>query len=408
MPDTKLSFEPIELTDKVLSQGSPTPIEVRITGKDKKLNEEYANKVIEKLNQISYLRDVQLAQPIKYPTIDIDIDRTRAAQLGVSLSDISRSLVAATSSSRYTEKNVWIDPKSNISYGVQVEIPENQMNSMNDINEIPVLNNESRPVLGDVATTKPDTTYGENDNLGALPFLSVTANLNNKDLGTATKDVQAAIQSIGELPRGLNIETKGLSEVLSDTLNSLQLGLITAIAVIFLMLAANFQSFKVSLVVLSTVPAVLLGSLTVLLLTGSTLNLQSYMGIIMSVGVSIANSVLLITNAEHLRMHSGNALLSAKESAALRMRPILMTSVAMVVGMLPMASGIGDGGDQAAPLGRAVVGGLIASTFAALFILPLVFSWVQEKTSIASVSLDPEDKESKHYIPELNPSGKSN
>ncbi len=407
MPDTKLSFEPIELTDKVLSQGSPTPVEVRITGKDKKLNEQYADKVIARLNQISYLRDVQLAQSTKYPTIDIDIDRTRAAQLGVTLSDISRSLVAATSSSRYTEKNLWIDPKSNISYGVQVEIPENQMNSMNDINEIPVLNNQSRPVLGDVATTKPETSYGENDNLGALPFLSVTANLNNKDLGTATKDVQAAIQSMGELPRGLNIEMKGLSEVLSDTLSSLQLGLITAIAVIFLMLAANFQSFKVSLVVLSTVPAVLLGSLTVLLLTGSTLNLQSYMGIIMSVGVSIANSVLLITNAEHLRLHSGNALLSAKESAALRMRPILMTSVAMVVGMLPMASGIGDGGDQAAPLGRAVVGGLIASTFAALFILPLVFSWVQEKTSTASVSLDPEDRESKHYIPELHSSGKS-
>jgi multidrug efflux pump subunit AcrB len=407
MPDTKLSFEPIELTDKVLSQGSPTPVEVRITGKDKKLNELYADKVIAKLNQITYLRDVQLAQPTKYPTIDIDIDRTRAAQLGVNLSDISRSLVAATSSSRYTEKNLWIDPKSNISYGVQVEIPENQMSSLNDINEIPVLNNQSRPVLGDVATAKPETSYGEIDNLGALPFLSVTANLNNKDLGTATKDVQAAIKSMGDLPRGLNIEMKGLSEVLSDTLSSLQLGLITAIAVIFLMLAANFQSFKVSLVVLSTIPAVLLGSLTVLLLTGSTLNLQSYMGIIMSVGVSIANSVLLITNAEHLRLHSGNALLSAKESAALRMRPILMTSVAMVVGMLPMASGIGDGGDQAAPLGRAVVGGLIASTFAALFILPLVFSWVQGKTSTASVSLDPEDKESKHYIPELNHSGKS-
>jgi multidrug efflux pump subunit AcrB len=327
--------------------------------------------------------------------------------LGVSLSDISRSLVAATSSSRYTEKNIWIDPRTNISYAVQVEIPENQMTSTNDIAEIPVLSNEDRPVLGDVATIKPDTTYGENDNLGAIPFLSVTANLNNKDLGTATKDVQTAVHSLGNLPRGLNIEIKGLSEVLSDTLNSLQLGLITAIAVIFLMLSANFQSFKVSLVVLSTIPAVLLGSLTVLLLTGSTLNLQSYMGIIMSVGVSIANSVLLITNAEHLRRHTGNALLSAKESAALRMRPILMTSVAMVVGMLPMAMGFGDGGDQAAPLGKAVVGGLIASTFAALFILPLVFSWVQGKTSIASVSLDPEDEESKHYIPELNHSGKS-
>ena len=405
MPEVRLSFEPIELTDKVLSQGSPTPVEVRITGKDKKTNEQYAAKVIKKLSGIGYLRDVQLAQPTRYPTLNIEIDRTQAAQMGVTLADISRSLVAATSSSRYTEKNVWIDPKSNISYGVQVEIPENQMTSTDDINEIPVLSNESRPVIGDVAVIRPDSSYGENDNTGALPFLSVTANLNNKDLGTATKDVRAAIQSIGELPRGLTIETKGLTEVLSDTLASLQLGLITAIAVIFLMLAANFQSFKVSLVVLSTVPAVLLGSLVVLLLTRSTLNLQSYMGIIMSVGVSIANSVLLITNAEHLRRHTGNALLSAKESAALRMRPILMTSVAMVVGMLPMASGWGEGGDQAAPLGRAVVGGLIASTFAALFVLPLVFAWVQGSASTASVSLDPEDRESAHYIPELHTTG---
>ncbi len=210
-----------------------------------------------------------------------------------------------------------------------------------------------------------------------------------------------------KFPADSSIETKGLSEVLTETLNSLQVGLLTAIAVIFLMLAANFQSFKVSLVVLSTLPAVLLGSLVALLLTGSTLNLQSYMGIIMSVGVSIANSVLMITNAEHLRMHGASALLSAKESAALRMRPILMTSVAMVVGMLPMASGWGDGGDQAAPLGRAVVGGLIASTFAALINLPLVFSWAMNKTTTTSVSLDPEDKDSAHYIPELKSSGTS-
>lgn len=232
-------------------------------------------------------------------------------------------------------------------------------------------------------------------------MLSVTANLNNKDLGSANKDVQKAIASLGELPRGLTIETKGLSEVLVETLDSLQTGLIVAIVVIFLMLAANFQSFKVSLVVLSTVPAVIAGSLLLLILTGSTLNLQSYMGMIMSVGVSISNSVLLITNAEQLRMHNGDAVESAKEAAALRLRPILMTSVAMVVGMIPMASGIGEGGDQASPLGRAVIGGLIVSTIIAVVILPLVFSWVQGKASTESVSLDPEDKESIHYIPSL-------
>jgi multidrug efflux pump subunit AcrB len=402
MPDLKLSFEPIELTDKILSQGSPTPIEVRITGKNKKQNEAYAQKVIAALQQIPYLRDVQLAQPVKYPAININIDRTRAAQLGVSVSDISRSLIASTSSSRYTEKSVWIDTKSNQSYSVQVQIPENQMASMDDISEIPVLPNAARPVLGDVADISTDTTYGENDNAGAIPFLSVTANIHQRDLGTATKDVKAALTNIGELPRGLSIDTKGLSDVLTDTLDSLQTGLITAIVVIFLMLAANFQSFKVSLVVLSTIPAVLLGALLMLVATGSTLNLQSYMGMIMAVGVSIANSVLLITNAEHLRMHNGNALLSAKESAALRLRPILMTSLAMVVGMIPMASGLGEGGDQAAPLGRAVIGGLIASTFAALLVLPLVFAWVQGKASTKSVSLDPEDEASAHYIPGLH------
>jgi len=401
LPAVQMSFEPIELTDKILSQGSPTPIEVKISGKNKSLNEQYARKIVDKLKQIPYLRDVQIGQSIRYPAVNINIDRVRAAQLGLDVSDISRSLTASTSSSRYTDKNVWIDEKAGLSYNVQVEIPENKMSSINDIGEIPMLKNAARPVLSDVATIQADTTYGENDNVGAVPELSVTANLHKKDLGSATEDVEKSIASLGELPRGLTVETKGLSQTLTETLDSLQSGLIVAIIVIFLMLAANFQSLKVSLVVLSTVPAVLVGSLLLLTITGATLNLQSYMGMIMSVGVSIANSVLLITNAEHLRRHNGDALGSAKTSAALRLRPILMTSVAMVVGMIPMASGLGEGGDQTAPLGLAVIGGLVASTFAALLVLPLVFAWVQNKTTTQSVSLDPEDKESKHYIPAL-------
>jgi multidrug efflux pump subunit AcrB len=401
LPNVKLSFEPIELTDKILSQGSPTPIEVNVMGKNKKLNEEYAYKVIEKLKQISYLRDVQLGQAIHYPAIKVDIDRIKAAQLGANLNDISRSMVAATSSSRFTEKNIWLDQKIGLGYNVQVEVPENEMTSVNDISEISISPDHARPVLGDVANISTDSVYGEDDNIGVIPVLSVTANLYKKDLGSASVDVGKAIKSIGDLPRGLTIQIKGLTEVLTDTLDSLQSGLLVAIVVIFLMLAANFQSFKVSLVVLCTVPAVLVGSLGLLLLTGSTLNLQSYMGIIMSVGVSISNSVLLVTNAEELRMKNGNALLAARQASAVRIRPIIMTSVAMVVGMIPMASGIGEAGDQSAPLGRAVIGGLIASTFAALLILPMVFAWVQGKASTQSVSLDPEDKDSIHYIASL-------
>ena len=398
-PGVMLSFEPIELTDKILSQGSPTPVEVAIYSKNKKQNIAYAFKVLDKLKKIDYLRDVQIGQSFKYPSININIDRVRAAELGVSLNDVSRSLVASTSSSRYTEKNVWLDEKVGLSYSVQVEVPEYQMASLNDIRNIPVLTNQPRPVLSDVATITPSTTFGENDDIGAIPMLSVTANLNNKDLGTATNDVQKAINSLGTLPRGLIIAPRGLSQTLTDTLSSLQSGLLVAVIVIFLMLAANFQSFKMSFVVLSTVPAVLFGSLLLVKLTGATLNLQSYMGMIMSVGVSISNAVLLITNAEELRKHNGDALRSAREAAALRIRPILMTSLAMIVGMIPMASGLGEGGDQTSPLGRAVIGGLFASTFAALLILPLVFAWVQGNTTTDSVSLDPEDKESKFYVP---------
>ncbi len=400
-PDLQLSFEPIELTDKILSQGSPTPVEVRISGRNKKLNEEYANKMIDKLKQVPYMRDVQLMQSTKYPSINIEVDRTRLAQLNVDMTDVTRSLIASTSSSRLTEKNVWVDEKAGLMYSVQVQIPENKMNSLDEIAEIPLQKNAARPVLGDVATIRQETTYGENDNLGAMPMLSVTANLNDKDLGSASEDVRKAIASLGELPRGLSVEPVGMTNTLTETLDNLQSGLLIAVVVIFLMLAANFQSFSVSFVVLTTVPAVILGSLVLLNITGSTLNLQSYMGIIMSVGVSISNAVLLITNAEHLRRHNGDSVASAKEAAALRLRPILMTSLAMVAGMIPMAIGHGEGGDQVSPLGRAVIGGLVASTAAALLILPLVFAMVQKKASIASVSLNPENKESKHYIPSL-------
>lgn len=398
MPDIKPSFEPIELTEKILSQGSPTPIEVRFSGRNKKLNEQYAQKLVEKLQTIDYLKDVQLGQSTKYPAINIEVDRTRAAQLGVDMNDVSRSLIASTSSSRYTDRNIWIDQAIGNSYNVQVQVPESKMNSMDEITEIPLLRNNSRPVLGDIARLALGTTYGEVDNLGAMPMLTVTANITDKDLGSASKDVNSAIASLGELPRGLEVQMIGLSETLQDTMGSLESGLSVAIIVIFLMLAANFQSFKVSGIVLTTVPSVILGSTTLLMLTGSTLNLQSYMGLIMSVGVSISNAVLLITNAEELRLATGDSIVSATRAASLRLRPIVMTALAMVVGMIPLASGLGEAGDQSAPLGRAVIGGLIASTFAALFILPLVFAWGQNKASIQSVSLDPEDQESIHYI----------
>jgi len=387
LPDLRLTFEPIDMTEKIMSQGAATPIEIRVAGKDMTQIETYADKVVEKMKQIDYLRDVKIVQPLKIPVIDITLDRLKVSQFGLNVTDVGRSVTASTTSSRFTEKNQWLDEKAAYTYQVQVQIPEYVMNTMDELKEIPLLKGQSSPTLADVANFNVTYKPGEYDRTGPRRFLTVSANIYKKDLGTATTAVQNVLKSIGAPPKGVLADVKGMSSLLTETLSSLQNGLMFAILVIFLLLAANYQSFKLSLTVLSTIPAVILGSLTALLITGSTLNLQSYMGLIMSTGVSVANAILIVTNGETLRLEYRDSTRAAITSASIRLRPILMTSFAMMAGMVPMASGMGEAGEQTAPLGRAVIGGLFASTLAALFILPLVFSWVQEKTSYESPSL---------------------
>jgi multidrug efflux pump subunit AcrB len=391
IPEMNISFEPIDMTEKIMSQGASTPIQVQVAGKNMQQIEELSNKVLAKMKQITYLRDVQIDQPLKFPVVAITLDRLKVSQLGLNIKDVARSVTASTSSSRFTEKNLWLDERSAYTYQVQVQIPEYVMNTMDELKEIPLLKGQSAPTLADVADFKVNYAPGEYDRSGPRRFLTISANIYKMDLGTATADVQQALKSLGTPPKGIVTEMKGMSSLLTDTMSSLQSGLAFAVLVIFLLLAANYQSFKISLTVLSTVPAVILGSLTALLLTGSTLNLQSYMGMIMSTGVSVANAILIVTNAEKLRLEFRDSTRASITSAAIRLRPILMTSFAMMAGMVPMASGMGEAGEQTAPLGRAVIGGLFASTLAALFILPLVFAWVQGKTTYDSPSLMPQE-----------------
>jgi multidrug efflux pump subunit AcrB len=390
-PAVHISFEPIELTEKIMAQGASTPIEVRVAGKDFDEVNKYSQRLKQSLQKIDYLRDVQIAQPLSFPTLKINIDRFRLAQMGLNLDEVARSITDATSSSRFTEKVLWLDPKVAYTYQVQVQVPEYVMNSMEQLQSIPLVRGKTRPVLSDVAQVSLDTLPGEYDRSGPRRFLTVSANIYKKDLGTATAAVQNTISRLGPPPKGLVQEVKGMSSLLTETLSSLQNGLIAAIVVILLLLTANYQSFGVAISVLATVPMVLTGSMLLLLLTGSTLNLQSYMGVIMSTGVSVANAILIVTNAESLRLEYKNPFKAATVAASIRLRPILMTSLAMIAGMIPMASGLGEAGDQSAPLGRAVIGGLIASTFAALFIVPLVYAWVRQHSSFGSVSLLPED-----------------
>jgi multidrug efflux pump subunit AcrB len=397
LPTIKLSFEPIELTDKIMSQGANTPIEVLVGSKSIDEAKAFSLKLEKKLKEIPFLRDIRINQPLNYPSIYIKIDREKAAQFNLNADDISKSLVAATSSSRFTAKNLWLDKIHGFAYQVQIQVPEYEMSSKSDIGSIPLVRGQLRPALADVATIEEVKIPAEYDRIGPRRLVTVSANLFKKDLGTAAASIGKAIKELGEPPRGMVIEVRGLVKLLEETLSSLQSGLLLAVVVIFLLLSANFQSFKVSFVVLVTVPAVLAGSMLLLLFTGGTLNLQSYMGIIMSIGVSVANAVLLVTSAEKLRLEYRDSGKAARGAGATRLRPILMTTIAMVAGMLPMASGLSESGEQAAPLGRAVIGGLISSTFAALLILPAVFAAVQRSASLNSVSLNPDDPGSIYF-----------
>lgn len=397
LPQLAISFEPMELVDKIMSQGSPTPLEITVASKDINEANRFAQKIMKHMKAIPTLRDVQIAQPMHYPILKVDIDRERAGQVGVTSTQVARSLVAATSSTRFTDKNLWLDYKKGLAYQVQVQIPEADMSSIEAIANIPLRSNELHPILADVATIAEETGPGQYDRSGPNRLVTITANLHKTDLGTAGQKVEEAILASGEPPRGVVVEFKGQAKLLEETINSLQSGLIVAIVIIFLLLTANFQSFKLSLLILSSIPAVVAGSLLMLLACGATLNLQSYMGLIMSVGVSVANAILMITNAESLRIECKDAKKAAVQAAQNRIRPILMTTIAMIAGMIPMAAGLGEGGDQISPLGQAVIGGLLASTFASLFILPGIFVLLQSKASYASVSLDPEDPESNYY-----------
>jgi multidrug efflux pump subunit AcrB len=389
MPAVTLSFEPADLTEKLMSGGAFTPIEVQVAGRDMKEIEKYANKLVAGLSEDEHLRDVRIVQPLKFPVINIRLDRQKLAVMGLSLQQTARSITASTSSSRYTEKNQWLDQKAAYTYQVQVQIPGYAMRNLAQLQEIPLVAGQVRPVLGDVATFSVDTLPGEYSRTGPRRFVTVSANVHHQDLGNATRSVEKAISVLGVPPKGLVTQVKGMSSLLTETLDSLQVGLGIAILVIFLLLAANYQSFKLSFVILSTVPAVIVGSIALLLLTGSTLNLQSYMGIIMSTGISVANAILIVTNAERLRWEYRDANRAALDSAALRLRPVLMTSFAMVAGMIPMALGTGEAGEQVAPLGRAVIGGLIASTFAALYMVPQVYVFLQKKSDFRDPSLLP-------------------
>jgi multidrug efflux pump subunit AcrB len=381
-----------------MSFGSPTPVEIAVSGPDLQANRTYAEKLREQLVKIDSLRDIQFAQPLKYPTIRVQVDRELAGLSRVSAAEVARSMVAATSSSRFVVPNFWADPRSGIGYQVQVEIPTARMESIDSVRTIPVKGtSDNQVLLRDVARVDWGTMPGEYDRYNMQRMITLTANISGEDLGGISKRLTKAIHDAGEPPSGVSVNVRGQVPPLEQMLNGLMVGLALAIVVILLLLTGYYQSVGLSITVISTVPAVIAGVVLALFITGSTVNIESFMGAIMSVGVAVANAILLVTFAERNRMAGSAADTSAVEGAQSRLRPILMTSAAMIAGMVPMALGLGESGDQTAPLGRAVIGGLVAATLATLLILPSAFAIIQGHRPARSASFDPDDPQSPLY-----------
>jgi multidrug efflux pump subunit AcrB len=376
--------------------GAPTPVELAITGPDFASVRAYTEKLRDEMSNVSALRDLRIEQPLNYPSVDVRVDRELAGQLGVTTGQIARSLSEATASSRFTTPNYWADPKTGVGYQVQVQYPQPRMTSIEDVQNTPVMPGDSQhPLLGDLAKVTAGTTVGEYDRINGLWLLSLSANTAGEDLGRVASSIDAAMRRAGTPPRGVTVRVRGQIAPMRDTFTNLGIGLLLAIAVIFLVLAANFESLRLAFVIFTTAPAAICGVTMMLLVTHTSLNIQSFMGAIMAVGVGTANAILLVTFAEERRRAGTSAFAAGIEAALVRMRPILMTSAAMIAGMIPLALAIGEGAEAAAPLGRAVIGGLAAATLANLAVLPFVFSLVQARARTASSSLDPDDPESR-------------
>ncbi|MDB6040301.1 MAG: swrC [Verrucomicrobiales bacterium] len=395
LPTVDFSFEPADIVSRVMSLNVAMPIEVAVSGPNLAANRLFAEKVKATLEKLNTLRDVQFGQSLDYPTVNVVVDRERAGILGTDMAQISRALVPATWSSRFAFPNYWSDPNSGVAYQMQVQIPQRLMNSPEDLGNIAVDRFKDKSILlRNVAQITVGTTLSQHDRYNMQRLIAVRANIAGSDLGKAARQVRNGIAELGNPPAGVNISLRGQAAPMQEMLNGLGQGLVVAIAAIFLLLTAYFQSIKLAFIVMSSLPAVLTGVELALWLTGTSVNLQSFMGAIMAVGVSMANAILLVISAERIRLGGGSAGAAAAYGAQNRLRPILMTSGAMLAGMSPMAFGLKQGSAQTAPLGLAVIGGLLAATIATLLVVPGIFAVVQSQSHrrSASFTLDGEIK----------------
>ncbi len=398
-PGLQLYFQNADIVSQVLNFGLNAPVDIQIADVNFERAQIFGQRLLTELRKIPGVVDPHIAQVLDYPSLQVDVDRQRAARLGLTQRDVSNNLLVSLASSSFVSPSYFLNPENGITYGVAVQTPIERFNSVDDILGISIstpsnqinpnppsvtlADQPTAPVtrLADIASVRPTTNYSMVSHSMVQRVINVDANIDGRDLGGVARDIQAAIDRMKpDMPRTMRVELRGQNEVMQSSFRDLGFGMVLAIILVYTLMVILFQSWIDPLIIMMAVPGALVGIIWILLLTGTTFNVESLMGTIMAIGISVSNSILVVSFANELRVKENlSALQAAAASGMTRLRPVLMTALAMIIGMIPMALGLGEAGEQNAPLGRAVVGGLMVATIATLFLVPIIYTLLRRK-----------------------------
>ena len=380
-PGTTFSFLPADIISQILNFGAPAPIEVQIRGPRLQENYAYAQNVISRLRRIPGLVDARIQQSLNMPSFNVDVDRTRAQYVGITERDVTNSMVVNLAGSSQVQPTFWLDPNNGVNYSIVMQTPQYQVDSLNALSNLPITAPGAPPqTLGAIADIKRVATPAVYSQYNVQPMIQIYGTTQDRDLGAVAADVQKILdETVKDAPKTAQVVMLGQVRTMNNSFSGLIFGLAAAVVLIYLLIVVNFQSWADPFVIITALPAALAGIVWMLFATHTTLSVPALTGAIMCMGVATANSVLVISFAKERLEEHGDAVAAAIEAGFVRLRPVLMTALAMIIGMLPMALGLGEGGEQNAPLGRAVVGGLCFATIATLIFVPVVFSIIHQR-----------------------------
>ena len=392
-PGMSYWYPPADIVAQILNFGLPAPLDIQIIGANRAANGVFARNLLEKVRRVAGAVDVRIQEPTDAPRLDVTVDRSKAALLGLTQNQVASTVLGALSGSQTTNPNFWVDPKNGVNYQINAMAPQYDIDSLDALRNLPILGGtgQTLQILGNVADLSRSATFPVADHYNIRPVINIYGNVSGRDLGAVASDIQKLMdEAQKDLPKGSIVNLRGQVRTMNESFLGLYLGLLFSMVLVYLLMVVNFQSWIEPMIIITALPCALAGIVWILFVTHTTLSVPALMGAIMCMGVATANSVLVVTFANEQQEELRDSYRAALQAGYVRLRPVLMTALAMIIGMVPMALGLGEGGEQNAPLGRAVIGGLVFATVATLFFVPTIFMLVRKSRSSSTRSSSPE------------------